>query len=84
MQELNPNPKQRPKYYITLKISKESRTVLREIQDSDPLWSRIDVKDIIALAWPRCPACGGPITAKIASANLICVRCQAEYQLIRM
>jgi tRNA(Ile2) C34 agmatinyltransferase TiaS len=70
--------------YVTMKVSKESRMVLSEIQNSDPLWRHIDVKDIIALAWPRCPACGGPLTVKLMSQNLICVKCKAEYQLTRV
>lgn len=84
MQELNTTREKQHGRYITIKVSKESRAVLREIQDNDPLWGRIDVKDVIALAWPRCPACGGPVTAKLASANLICVKCRAEYQLARI
>jgi hypothetical protein len=67
--------------YVTMKITRESRMVLSEIQRNDPLWSRIDVKDIIAVAWPRCPACGGPLVAKLMSQNLVCVRCRAEYSL---
>ncbi len=67
--------------YVTMKVSRESRMVIGEIQRNDQLWSRIDVKDIIAFAWPRCPACGGPITAKYMSQNVICVRCKTEYQL---
>jgi len=70
--------------YITLKVSKESRAVLREIQDGDPLWGRIDVKDLIAMAWPRCPNCGGPVVVKFASSNVVCVRCRAEYRLERI
>jgi len=83
MQEVDTTSEQQPKYsrYTTMKITRESRMVLSEIQRNDPLWSRIDVKDIIAFAWPRCPACGGPITVKFASQNLVCVRCKAEYQL---
>ncbi|MFZ8840924.1 MAG: hypothetical protein ACO2PM_18810 [Pyrobaculum sp.] len=84
MQKADTASEQQPKgsSYVTMKITKESRMVLSEIQKSDPLWSRIDVKDIIALAWPRCPACGGPITAKYMSPqNVICVRCRAEYSL---
>ncbi len=67
--------------YVTMKVSRESRMVIGEIQRNDQLWGRIDVKDIIAFAWPRCPACGGPITAKYMSQNVICVRCKTEYQL---
>jgi len=69
---------------VTLKVSKESRMVIWEIQRSDPLWSRIDVKDIIVFAWPRCPKCGGPVTAKFMSQNVICARCKSEYQLTRV
>jgi hypothetical protein len=70
--------------YVTMKITKESRMVLSEIQSSDPLWSHIDIKDIIALAWPRCPSCGGPITVRLMSQNLICSKCRAEYSLTRV
>jgi len=81
MQEVDTTPGQSSSRYVTMKITRESRMVLSEIQRNDPLWSRIDVKDIIALAWPRCPACGGPITAKYMSQNVVCVRCRAEYSL---
>ena len=83
MQELNTTPEKHKRQYITLKISAESRAVLREVQN-DPVWSRIDIKDIIAFAWPRCPACGGPLTVKFTSQNIVCVKCRAEYQLARI
>ena len=66
--------------YITLKISPESRSVLEEVM-SDAVYSRINVKDVIAMAWPRCPKCGGVLVQKFASRNLICVKCRTEYVL---
>jgi hypothetical protein len=70
--------------YVTLRVSRESRMVLSEIRSSDPLLGHIDIKDIIALTWPRCPSCGGPLVTKPMSQNLICVRCRAEYSLTRV
>jgi DNA-directed RNA polymerase subunit RPC12/RpoP len=71
----------KPKYaYHTVKISEESRRVLDEVA-RDGVYSRINIKDLIALAWPRCPACGGVLVIKFASKNLICVNCKAEYEL---
>jgi len=82
MQEVNTDSEQQKhQKYVTLKISRESRMVLSEVQSSDPLWSHIDVKDIIALAWPKCSRCGGPLTVKIMSQNLVCARCKTEYSL---
>jgi hypothetical protein len=81
MQEVNTTPGQSSSRYVTMKITRESRMVLSEIQRNDQLWGRIDVKDIIAFAWPRCPVCGGPITAKYMSQNVVCVKCRAEYSL---
>jgi len=85
MQELSTNSERfRRGQYVTMKVSGDSRMVLSEIQNSDTPWRHIDVKDIIALAWPRCPACGGPLTMKLMSQNLVCVRCRAEYSLTRV
>ena len=81
MQEVDTTPGRSSSRYVTMKITRESRMVLSEIQSSDPLWSHIDVKDIIALAWPKCPRCGGPLTVKFMSQNLVCVRCKTEYSL---
>jgi len=69
-----------PNKYYTLKISEESRHVLDEVA-GDGVYSRINVKDIIAMAWPRCPRCGAPVVQKFASRNLVCVRCRSEYEL---
>ena len=64
----------------TLKISDESRRVIDEVM-TDAVYSRINVKDVISIAWPRCPRCGSPLVQKLASQNLICVRCRAVYRL---
>ncbi len=66
--------------YHTVKVSEESRQVLDEVA-RDGVYSRINVKDLIALAWPRCPACGGVLVQKFASKNLLCVNCKTEYEL---
>jgi ribosomal protein S27AE len=74
-------PKARYDYYVALRVSRESRTVLDEIHEKDPVWSHFDLKDLVAFAWPKCPRCGGPLTAKFMSQNLVCVRCRTEYSL---
>jgi uncharacterized protein (DUF983 family) len=66
--------------YSTLKVSEESRQLLGEVM-ADTFYSRVNVKDVIVMAWPRCPKCGGPLVQKFASTNLICARCRAEYKL---
>jgi len=66
--------------YSTLKISPDSRRIIDEVM-ADTVYSRINVKDLIAMAWPRCPKCGGALVQKLASQNLICVRCRTEYAL---
>jgi tRNA(Ile2) C34 agmatinyltransferase TiaS len=66
--------------YITLKVSPESRAVIDEVMVND-VWRYVDLKDVIALAWPRCPSCGAPLVNKFASQNLVCVKCKAEYKL---
>jgi len=71
--------KPKPTYH-TMKISEESRRVIDEVS-RDGVYSRINVKDVIALAWPRCPRCGGVLVQKFASQNLMCVRCRAVYEL---
>jgi len=82
MQEVNTvSEQQKHQKYVTLKISRESRMVLSEIQSSDTLWSHIDVKDLIVFAWPKCPRCGGPLIVKLMSQDLVCVRCKTEYSL---
>lgn len=66
--------------YHTLKISDEARRVIDEVM-TDAVYSRINVKDVIAMAWPRCPKCGSPLVQKFASQGIICVRCRAAYRL---
>jgi hypothetical protein len=66
--------------YVTLKVSPESRAVIDDVM-SNSVWRYVDVKDIIALAWPRCPACNAPLVNKFASSNLVCVRCKTEFRL---
>jgi ribosomal protein L37AE/L43A len=64
----------------TLKISGDSRQVIDEVL-SNTVYSRVNVKDVIAVAWPKCPNCDAPLVQKFASRNLICVRCKTEYRL---
>jgi tRNA(Ile2) C34 agmatinyltransferase TiaS len=66
--------------YITLKVSPESRAVIDEVL-ANSVWRYVDLKDVIALAWPRCPACGAPLVNKFASQNLVCARCKTEFRL---
>jgi ribosomal protein S27AE len=66
--------------YSTLKVSEDSRRLLAEVM-ADAFYSRVNVKDVITFAWPKCPKCGGPLVQKFASSNLFCVRCRAEYKL---
>jgi len=64
----------------TLKISDDSRRVIDAVR-TDAVYSRVNVKDVIAVAWPKCPSCGAPLVQKFASKNVICVGCRAEYRL---
>jgi hypothetical protein len=82
MQNPDKDQDQRQKYdyYVTMRVSTESRTVLEEVR-RDPVWSHINLKDLIAFAWPKCSRCGGPLAAKFMSQNVVCVRCRAEYSL---
>jgi acetyl-CoA carboxylase beta subunit len=82
MQELNAEQKrsQRYDYYVTMRVSTESRAVIDEVR-KDPLWRHVDLKDLIAFAWPKCPRCGGPLAVKLMSQNVVCVRCRTEYSL---
>jgi len=66
--------------YVSMKLSQTSRDVIDEIR-GDPLWRRVKVKDLIGLAWPRCPKCGGVVTAQLSTAKLVCVRCRTTYVL---
>jgi uncharacterized protein (DUF983 family) len=64
--------------YVNVKLSRTSRELIDEICS---VTRYVKMKDVIALAWPRCPKCGGPVVQKFASTNLICVRCRTEYKL---
>jgi ribosomal protein S27AE len=66
--------------YVNMKLSPSSKAVIDEIR-SDTLWRRVKVKDIVGLAWPRCPKCGGAVAAQFGTSKLICVRCRTEYVL---
>jgi len=66
--------------YVNLKVSPESRVVIDEVMQNS-VWRHVDLKDVIALAWPRCPRCGGPLVAKFASENLVCAKCKSEFRL---
>ena len=66
--------------YVNLKISPESRAVIDEVMQNS-VWRYVDLKDVIALAWPRCPDCDGVLVQKYASKNVVCVKCHKEYEL---
>jgi len=76
-------PRRKKYNYVTLKVTPESRAIIDEVKSSN-FWFHVYVKDIIAITWPRCPVCDGPLVQKFASANLLCVRCRAEFRLRRM
>ena len=69
--------------YVNLKVSPESRAVIDEVA-SNSVWRYVDLKDVIALAWPKCPNCGAPLVNKFASVNLVCVKCKTEFRLERV
>jgi hypothetical protein len=66
--------------YVNLKVSPESRTVIDEVLNNS-VWRYVDLKDVIALAWPRCPRCDAPLVNKFASRNVVCAKCKAEFRL---
>ncbi|MFZ8842144.1 MAG: hypothetical protein ACO2PM_25090 [Pyrobaculum sp.] len=66
--------------YVNLKVSPESRAVVDEVLQNS-VWRYVDLKDVIALAWPKCPRCGAPLVNKFASQNLVCARCKTEFRL---
>jgi len=66
--------------YVNLKISSESRAVIDEVIQNS-VWRYVDLKDVIALAWPKCPRCGAPLVNKFVSQNLVCARCKTEFRL---
>ncbi len=80
MQKLNRDQNRKYDYYVAMRVSTESRAVLEEVR-RDPMWSHINLKDLIAFAWPKCPRCEGPLVVKFMSQNVVCVRCRAEYSL---
>jgi hypothetical protein len=80
MQKLDKDQGRKYDYYVAMRVSTESRTVLEEVR-RDPVWSHVNLKDLIAFAWPKCPRCGGPLVVKFMSQNVVCVRCRAEYSL---
>jgi tRNA(Ile2) C34 agmatinyltransferase TiaS len=67
--------------YVNLKVSPESRAIIDEVA-SNSVWRYVDLKDVIALAWPRCPRCGAPLVNKYASENLVCTKCKSEFRLV--
>jgi ribosomal protein L37AE/L43A len=70
-----------PKYeYNNLKVSPESRRWLERVQ-ADQIYRYVPLRDVVHMAWPKCPRCGGPLVQKYASQNLICAECRAEYAL---
>jgi len=69
--------------YITLKVSPESRAVIDEVMQNS-VWRYVDLKDVIALAWPRCPRCGGALVQKYVSENLVCAKCRSEFRLVHV
>ncbi len=69
--------------YVTLKISPESYDIIAEVKYSK-FWFHVYLKDIIAITWPRCPDCDGPLVQKFASENLLCARCGAEFRLVHV
>jgi len=68
--------------YVSLKVSEASRRLIDRVL-SDPFYSRVNIKDVVAVAWPKCPACGSPLVPKPMAQTLICVGCRVEYRLER-
>jgi uncharacterized protein (DUF983 family) len=66
--------------YNNLKVSPEARRWLERVM-SDQIYRYVPLRDVIYVAWPRCPKCGGPLVQKFDSKNLICVECRTEYSL---
>ena len=66
--------------FKSLKISAESYKVLEQIRTLE-FYRAVMLKDLVDVAWPRCPACGGPLIRKIASAGVFCASCRKEYAL---
>jgi len=66
--------------FKSLKISAESWKALEQIRTLE-FYKAVMLKDLIDVAWPRCPACGGPLVRKIASDGVFCASCRKEYAL---
>jgi uncharacterized protein (DUF983 family) len=66
--------------YQNLKVSPEARVWLERIM-SDQVYRYVPLRDVIHVAWPKCPHCGGPLVQKFASKNVICAECRTEYAL---
>ena len=74
----------RKKYgYQNLKVSHETREWLERVM-SDQIYRYVPLRDVIHLAWPKCPECGGPLVQKLASKNVICAECNTEYAVSRV
>jgi tRNA(Ile2) C34 agmatinyltransferase TiaS len=65
--------------FKTLKISAESWKVLEQIRTLE-LYRAVMLKDLIHVAWPKCPSCGAPLVRKI-DGGVYCVGCKKEYTL---
>ena len=66
--------------YQNLKVSPETRKWLERVM-GDQVYRYVPLRDVIHVAWPKCPKCGGPLVQKFASNDVICVECRAEYRL---
>ena len=66
--------------YQNLKVSPEARMWLERVMN-DQVYRYVPLRDVIHVAWPKCPSCGVPLVQKFASKNMICVECRAEYAL---
>jgi len=66
--------------YQNLKVSPETRRWLERVM-GDQVYRYVPLRDVIHVAWPKCPKCGGPLVQKFASNDVICVECRAEYRL---
>jgi len=64
----------------SLKISPNSHAILEQIRKVE-IYKAVMIKDLIDVAWPRCPACGGPLVRKIASTDVLCATCGKQYAL---
>lgn len=65
--------------YKSIKISAGSYKLLEEVRTVE-LFKAVMIKDLIEVAWPRCPACGGPLVRKVTG-GVFCAKCGKEYNL---